>query len=68
MEAQLEYMHIAQTFLHIWRRSLHAQSVLIDDISAPELSRKSIKSALLVGYVLEKTKLALNFFFHSPLL
>ena len=29
---------------------LHAQSVLIDEISASELSRKFIKSELLVGY------------------
>ena len=29
---------------------LHAQSVLIDRISASEFSRKFIKSALLVGY------------------
>ena len=30
---------------------LYAQSVLINEISASKLSRKSIKSALLVGYV-----------------
>ncbi len=29
---------------------LHARSVLINKISAAELSRKLIKSALLVGY------------------
>ncbi len=36
-------------FLHVWRPILYAQSVLINIISASELSRKFIKIALLVG-------------------
>ena len=49
MEARSEYSHVACTFLHVWRPILHAQSMLIDKISASELSRKFIKSALSVG-------------------
>ncbi len=36
-------------FLHVFAAILHAQSVLINEISASELSQKFIKSALLVG-------------------
>ncbi len=56
MEAQSEYVHVAHTwfffffFLQVWRADLHAQSVLINKISASELSRKFIKSALVVGH------------------
>ncbi len=55
MEAQLEYIDIAYRykFLHVWRRSVvMLMSVLINKISASELSRKFIKSALLVGWAL----------------
>ncbi len=45
MKAQLEYMHISARSAPIF----YAQSVLINKISASELSRKFIKSALLVG-------------------
>ncbi len=45
MEAQSEYVHVAHTF----GTNLHAQSVLINKISASELSREFIKTALLVG-------------------
>ena len=45
VEAQLAYIHVAYTF----DAELYAQSVLIDKISASVLSRKLIKSALLVG-------------------
>ncbi len=40
-------MHV---FLHVLGADLHAQSVLVNKISASELSRKFIKNALLVGY------------------
>ncbi len=33
-----------------WAPDLHAQSVIINKISASELSQKFIKSALLVGF------------------
>ncbi len=49
MEAQLEYTHIAHTFLHVWHLNLYAQPMLVNKISASELSRKFIKNALLVG-------------------
>ncbi len=48
-EAQLEYIHIAYTCFCTFGTDLPAQSVLINEISASELSRKFIKSALLVG-------------------
>ncbi len=44
-----EYVRIAYTFLHVLPPDSHAQSVLSNEISAPELRRKSIKSELLVG-------------------
>ena len=50
IEAQSEYVHIACTFFAHLAPSLYAQSMPINKISAAELSRKSIKSALLVGY------------------
>ena len=49
MEAQSEHVHVAYTLLHVLATILYPQSVLIDKISASELSRKYIKSALLVG-------------------
>ena len=49
MEGQSEHVHVACTFLARLASDLYAQSVLIDRISASELSRKPIKSALLVG-------------------
>ncbi len=49
MEAQSEYVHVAYTFLHVLAPICYARSVLVNKISASELSRKSIKSALLVG-------------------
>ena len=50
MKAQLEYVHVMQKFLARFGADLHAQSVLSSKISASELRRKFIKSALLVGY------------------
>ncbi len=50
MEAQLEYAHVACTLSRTLGTDLHARSALINKISALELSRKFIKSALLVGY------------------
>ncbi len=50
MEAQSEYVHIAHTFFFCtFGADLYAQSVIIHKISASELSRRFIKSALLVG-------------------
>ncbi len=49
MEALLECMHVACTRFCTLGADLHAQSVLSSKISASELSRKSIKGALLVG-------------------
>ncbi len=48
MEAQSECLHVAYMFL-TFGADLHAQSVLINKISASELRQKFIKSALLVG-------------------
>ena len=51
MESPLEYLHISSSinvFAH-FGANLYAQSVFINKISASELSRKFIKSALLVG-------------------
>ena len=42
-------MHIAHTSFCTFGANLYAQSVLINKIFASELSRKFIKSALLVG-------------------
>ncbi len=50
MEDHLEYIPIAYKFLHDWSR-FDCSFVLIDKISASEISRKFIKSALLVGCV-----------------
>ncbi len=52
MEAQLEYIHIAYMFLHVWHPDLFAQSALINKISASWLSRKFIEGPLLVGHSL----------------
>ncbi len=50
--AQLEYVHIpCCTRFCTFGADLYSQSVLINKISASELSRKLIKSALLVGYI-----------------
>ncbi len=48
MEAQLKYRYIAYTFLQFGADSC-AQLMLINKISALELSWKFLKSALLVG-------------------
>ena len=49
MDDRLECIHIAYVILHGLVPILYAQSVLINKVSASELSRKFIKSALLVG-------------------
>ncbi len=49
MEAQSEHVRIAYTFFACFRADLYAQSVIINKVSASELRRKIIKSALLVG-------------------
>ena len=52
MEAQSENVHIAYTFLHVWPRLVtYVRSVIINKISASELSRIFIKCELLVGFV-----------------
>ncbi len=49
-KAQLEHMvHVACTFFGTFGADVYAQSALSDKIPALELSRKFIKSALLVG-------------------
>ena len=48
MEGQLEYIHNAHTFLHVWRRFVCSVGALTK-ISALELNPKFIKSPLLVG-------------------
>ncbi len=50
MEAQSEYVHVASTFFCTSGADSYAQSVLVNEMSAPELGRKLIKSALLVGH------------------
>ncbi len=55
MEAHLEYLHtrcINVFFAHVVPICMYAQSVLINKISASELSRKFLKRALLVGHVI----------------
>ncbi len=52
MEAQSEHICIAYTCFCTFPTDLYAQSVIINKISASELSRKFIKSALLVGHLL----------------
>ncbi len=49
MEAQSEYVHAARSVFARLGADLHAQSERIDKISASELRRKFIESALLVG-------------------
>ena len=62
--AQSEYVHVAYTFYAHLAPDLYAQSVVSNKISASELSRKFIKSALLVGRKKKKRKLRRkNFFF-----
>ena len=57
MGAQLEYVYIYiptyrwHTCFCKFGADLHAQSVLIDKMSAPELSREFTKSAFVVGWV-----------------
>ncbi len=52
MKAQLEHVtRCIHVFAHLGADT-YAQSVLINKISASELSRKSVESALLVGSVL----------------
>ncbi len=48
-EAQSEYIHVARTSLHVWAPICMLGRCFISKISASDLSRKSIKSALLVG-------------------
>ena len=52
MEVLSEHIHIAYTafFLHVWRQFVCSVGVLSNKISASELRRILIKSALLVGY------------------
>ncbi len=49
-EAQLEHVHIAYTFLRVWRRLVMLRQCLLTKISAAELRKKFFKSALLVGF------------------
>ena len=50
VRAQSECIHVAHAFFFCtFGTDLHAQSVLINEISAAELSWKFIKGALLVG-------------------
>ncbi len=49
MKAQMECIHIAYMFFCSFDANLYTQSMLINKISASQLSRKFIKSALLVG-------------------
>ena len=64
MEAQPEYVHVARTFFARSAPICYAQSVLINKVSASEVSRKFTKSALLVGYSAPYgRKLFLFFFF-----
>ena len=50
-KAQLEYVHVARTFFRTLGADFYAPSVLIDKISASELSQKFIEGSLLVGCV-----------------
>ncbi len=61
MEAQAEYAHVARTFLHIPRRLGMLRRCLLTRFLQSELSRKFVKSALLVGQAL--LLLLLLFFF-----
>ncbi len=63
MEAQLESTHIACTF----GADLYPQSVLVNNISASELSQKLIKSALLVGHSQRHTADKNRYFFLTML-
>ncbi len=49
IEAQSKHVHVAHKFFARLGTDLHAQSMLSNRISASELGRKFIKSALLVG-------------------
>ncbi len=48
--AQSEHAHVARTFFATFGADLHAPSVIGSEISASELRRKFIESALLVGW------------------
>ena len=50
-KAQLEHVRLAYTFLPRLPPDLHAPSAFISQVSAPELGRKFIKSALSVGWL-----------------
>ncbi len=50
MGAQLEYMYTLHACFCTFGTDLYAQSVLINRISASELSRNFIRDPLLVGY------------------
>ena len=52
MEAQSEHVHVACTFSHVWAPFRMLSRCLLTKISASELRRKFIMSALLVGEVL----------------
>ena len=54
MEAQLEHVHVAYTFFARLVPICNARSVIISNISASELSRKFVESALLVGWCREE--------------
>ncbi len=50
MEGQSEYVHIAHTILHVRRRLVPLNwHIIVNKISASELSRKLVKRPLLVG-------------------
>ncbi len=48
-KVQSEYVHVASTFLHVWRRFVCCSRCLLTKCSASELCRKVIKDTLLVG-------------------
>ena len=55
MEVQVGHVHVAYTFLARSTPALHARSVPSDKIYASELSRKSVKGALFVGWACATT-------------
>ena len=60
MEAQSEHAHDAYTLLHVWHRFCMLSRRLATKISASELSRKFVRSALLVGMRSERFTLAFH--------
>ena len=51
IKAQSEHGHVAYTFFwHVWRRFVMLIRCSLTKISASEISRKFIKSVLLVGH------------------